>query len=77
MENEILELLHGYKQEIPSDSSADILDSGIIDSFDMVNIVSLLESRFHISVDAEDILPENFQSIDCISKLVERYVNTK
>lgn len=73
MTKEIMDILQDYKQNIPDDPSVNILDNGIIDSFDIVNIVVALESHFHISVEAEDILPENFQSIDAIANMMSRY----
>lgn len=74
MDKEILNLMRGYKKQIPSDMYVNLLASGIIDSFDMVNIVALLESHFQISIEAEDILPENFKSIDAMTKLMSKYI---
>ena len=77
MENEIKEILQNYKSKIPEDYHINLLSGGIIDSFDIVNIVSLFESRFNVSIDAEDILPENFQSIEAMSKLVGKYIKAE
>lgn len=73
--NQVICLLRDYKQEIPDNKYAELLDSGIVDSFDIVNIIALIEKKFQISIEAEDILPENFKSVDEISRLVERYLN--
>jgi acyl carrier protein len=37
-------------------------------------LVTELEQQFDISVDGEDILPENFQSVDSIEQLVNKSV---
>lgn len=51
----------------------DLIDEGYIDSFDLVNIVSLLNKEFSIKIDIKDILPDNFKSIDTIIDLVNTY----
>ncbi len=74
MENEILALLKKISDEIPDDVHINILTEGIIDSFDIVNIVSIIEENYSIELDAEDIVPENFYSVSVIAKLVEKYM---
>ena len=51
----------------------DLIDEGYIDSFDLVNIVSLLNKEFSIKIDIKDILPDNFKSVDTIIDLVNTY----
>jgi acyl carrier protein len=48
-----------------------LLESGIMTSFGIVELVSYLESSFGIQIDDYDIVPENFQSVRTITKLVE------
>ncbi|WP_250277851.1 acyl carrier protein [[Clostridium] colinum] len=61
-------------EEINSDINENInlVEEGILDSFDIINIISTLEDEFNISVDAEDIVKENFESVEDIVNLVER-----
>lgn len=54
-------------------TSDDLIDDGYIDSFDLVNLVSLLNKEFGIKIDIKDILPDNFKSIDTITDLVNTY----
>lgn len=74
MENEILEMLKELSDEMPDDVQINLLATGIIDSFDIVNIVSALEEHFSIELNAEDIVPENFCSVAMIAKLLGKYV---
>ena len=67
---EILKVIRNFNDEIPSDASVNLLDGGYIDSFDIVNIVSELEEHFDIEILPEEIVPENFDSVEHIAKLV-------
>lgn len=48
-----------------------LLDSGILDSASILELVSFLESRFGIVIPDEELLPENFETISAIVELVE------
>jgi len=54
------------------DDSASLLDAGVLDSLMMVDLVTHLESTFKIVVDDDDMVPENFDSIDSITGYLER-----
>ncbi len=73
MEQEVLQVLCELNDEIPNDVQVNLLEEGIIDSFDIANIVSALEERFAIEISVEDIVPENFSSIQQIAKVINSY----
>jgi len=52
--------------------SRDFIADGLLDSFDIVNLVLELEQKFRIVIDGEDIKPDNFLSVERLSLLVER-----
>ena len=45
----------------------------MLDSFDIIVIVSEIEETFDISIDGDQILPENLDSIDAIFNLINRF----
>jgi len=47
---------------------------GMLDSFDVVTLVSDLDKAYGISISGVDIVPENFQNIAAIEKLLQKYV---
>lgn len=49
-----------------------LLQSGLIDSLGMVDLVAYLEQSFSIAVDDDDMVPENFETVAAISAFVER-----
>ena len=50
----------------------DFFEAGMLDSFDLVALVSDLDKTFGISIDGMDILPENFSSVDGICALLKK-----
>ncbi|MGC2110635.1 MAG: acyl carrier protein [Candidatus Korobacteraceae bacterium] len=52
--------------------SADLLESGIIDSLGVLDLVTFLQQEFAVSVDDDDLTPDNFKSIECMAQFVER-----
>lgn len=52
--------------------STALVDEGLIDSLDMVALVSELMESFEIELSVEDLLPENFNSLEAIYELIER-----
>ena len=48
------------------------MSDGLLDSYDMIELVSELERVFEIVVDGVEIVPENFQNIGSIVSLIER-----
>ena len=52
--------------------TTDLLNSGIIDSLGVLDLVAFLQQEFVVVVDEGDFIPENFKSIECMVKFVER-----
>ena len=73
MRERIKELLHQIRPESDFSASSDFIADGMLDSFDIVALVSELDSAFSISIDGTDILPENFNSYSAIQLLLDKY----
>lgn len=63
------------KRQFTDDAS--LLESGIVDSIGILEIVSYLEQEFAIQVSDDDLLPENFGSISGIAAFVERKAGSR
>lgn len=71
MEQKIIKILTELRPEFDfTQPGINLIEEGMLDSFDIVNLVSELDSTFGISIDGIDILPENFVTVDAIKTLV-------
>ncbi len=57
---------------ITLDPAASLLDQGIVDSTGILEIISWLEDTFGIVIEDEEMIPANLDSIDAITRFVER-----
>jgi acyl carrier protein len=55
----------------------DLLEQGIIDSLGIMKLIVFLEETFGIKVNDEDVVPENFQSLDIMLKFIEEKMRNK
>ncbi len=55
----------------------DLLDQSIIDSLGILKLVSFLEGAYRIQVIDEDIIPENFQSLNTIVRFIEQKTRSR
>ena len=55
-------------------TSTELIDAGLIDSVTLVSIATELMEEFSVEIPYEEITPANFNSIDAMTSLVEKYV---
>lgn len=73
MKKQIVKILTELRPEFDfSQEGLDFIEEGMLDSFDMVNLVNDLDSTFGISIDGVDILPENFATVEAIEQLLKK-----
>lgn len=71
MKEQIIKILTELRPEFDfTQEGVNFIEEGMLDSFDMVNLVSELDSTYGISIDGVDILPENFSTVDAIVTLL-------
>jgi len=54
-----------------------LLDSGIIDSLSLLKLVLFLEKQFGIAVGGQELVPENFATVDAICRFVKSKMATE
>lgn len=72
MREQIVKILTDLRPEFDFTADVDFIEEGMLDSFDVINLVSDLDSTFGISIDGVDIVPENFSSLDSIEALLKK-----
>lgn len=71
MREKIIRILTDLRPEFDfNQEGVDFIEDGMLDSFDLVTLVSDLDRVFGISIDGLDIVPENFCSVDAIARLL-------
>lgn len=70
----VLEAISEVSDEIMENQDKDLLMNDIIDSFDIVAIMVELEEAFDIEIEAEDVTPDNFRTVDSIVEVVKRVI---
>jgi acyl carrier protein len=58
-------------------ADASLIDDGILDSFDIVNLITMLEEEFQIHIPGDEIIPENLNSIANVCALIERLISSQ
>jgi len=70
VEHKIISIIQEIKNIPAIDPDETLLESGVLDSFDIINLIAELESYFQISIPGEAIIPENLGNIRDIARLV-------
>jgi acyl carrier protein len=70
MENKILNILGKIRPEFDFRISSNFIDDGMLDSFDIITLVTELDKAFSISIDGVDVIPENFINLKTIERLL-------
>ncbi len=72
MEEKVLKILQEIRPDIDFSAEKRLIDDGLIESFDVIQIVTTIMDDFDIYIDADDIEPENLNSYESICEMVKR-----
>ena len=68
----LLEILASIHPEVDFETAEDLIDDGILDSLDIVTLVTEIHAEFDVTIPAEEIVPENFNSAKALMELIEK-----
>lgn len=68
----ILKILQDLHPDVDFETCETLIDGGILDSFDIITIISEIDSELDVAIPAEDIIPDNFNSAEKLYALIER-----
>ena len=72
---QLLELLKGVRPDVDFESEDALIDDGILDSFDVVAIISEIDDQFDVQIRINELDPENFNSAESIWNLIQKLKN--
>jgi len=70
--DKLLEILNSLRPGVDFASQTRIVDDGILDSMTIARLIGLLEDEYDIEFEVTDLVPENFNSVDAMMKMIER-----
>ena len=69
---ELLKILRNMHPEVDFDQTEDLIGEGVLDSLDIVTLITEINSTFDVSIPAEEVVPENFASVRALWALIMR-----
>ena len=72
MKEKLLAILKSLKEDVDFESQTAMVDDGVIDSLTLTTLIVELEDAFGIEVDMEELVPENFNTVDAMLDMISR-----
>lgn len=69
----LIEILTDINEDVDFANEKALVDDGLIDSFDITSIITALDETYDIRIEASEIEPENFNSVEAILETIKRY----
>lgn len=70
---QLMGILNDIRPDLDFAKESRLIDNSVLDSFDIISIVSEINDAFDINVNVADLVAENFNSADAIWQLIEQY----
>ncbi|MBE6530643.1 MAG: acyl carrier protein [Ruminococcaceae bacterium] len=68
----LIEILNELHDDVDFESENALVDDGILDSLDIVTLVTEIDSEFDVRIPPEEIVPENFNSAAALWELIQK-----
>lgn len=69
---ELIELLKDVRDDVDFSKCTDLIDGKILTSFDIIQIISVIDEEYDVAVPANEIIPANFNSAQAIYDMIQR-----
>ncbi|MBR3419892.1 MAG: acyl carrier protein [Oscillospiraceae bacterium] len=66
----IIGILQDLHEDVDFENETRLIDGKILDSFDIVTLISELSNEFDVTIPADKIVPENFNSADALANMI-------
>ncbi len=68
----LLEILNDLHSDVDFETEENLIDDGILDSMDIISLISEISDEYDVTITAKDIIPANFNSAKALYALIER-----
>lgn len=68
----VIEILESIKPGVNFNKEKSLIDDGILESFDIIAIISKLSEEFDIEFSVNEVIPENFNSAEALWETVNK-----
>lgn len=68
---QLMAILSEIRPDVDFENETALIDDGILDSFDVVSIISEIDDKFGVQIRISELDPENFNSAEAIWNLVQ------
>lgn len=69
---QLLEILNQLHPDVDFTAVDDLYEEGVLDSLDMVRLVTEISQTFDVDVPPEELIPDNFQNVNTIMEMITR-----
>ena len=69
---ELMEVLENLRPDVDFAGETGLIDNGVLDSFDIVTLVTELNDTFDIEIKPNNLVPENYNSAAAMWNLVQQ-----
>lgn len=66
----LIAILSQLHPDVDFENNDSLIDDGILDSLDIVSLVTEINEEFDVTIPAEEIVPENFNSAKALMELI-------
>ncbi len=70
--DDVIEMLEDIQEDVDYEECVTLVDDGVLDSFDILAIVSAADDEFDVTIPAKEIIPDNFNSAEALCALLNR-----
>lgn len=70
--DELIAILKDIHPDVDYEQATNLIDGKILDSFDVISLVSEINDKFDVVISAEYMVPENFNSAKALWELIQK-----
>ena len=72
MKEQLMGVLEEIRPDVDFGNEKQLITDGVLDSFDIVSLVTALNDEFDIEIEVGNLVPDNFNSIEGMIALIEK-----